>query len=635
MPERESQALQTMGDNNLAAEIYSLQLESALETAQEILTRLQSNDSNYAAMLADDFKQALCQMREDERADAVKNVTLWIQTHADGRAGQMFDVLGIVRDPTPAISDGIKESLIRECLQEAAKTDDVARREELILSAARMLADAHPLVKDRWRKEFARIVGVTSKTFDSLLCQIDSKKAAPTSRPDAVRDVYALTDLGNAERLAAWHSDSLRFVSAWGWLAWDGRRWERNEGAAQRLAKQTARNIYTEASSGATEDERAAIAAWAIKSEGEGRLRSMLALAESEAGIDSRPESFDADPMLLNCVNGTLDLRTGALRPHSPTDRLTRIAGTEYNSGAVCPTWLSFLDRIMGGNAALIDFLRRAAGYSLGGLTAEGCMFFCYGTGANGKTTFLEAVRGALGDYAQQADFETFLSKRGDGGIRNDVARMNGMRFIAAIEAGEGRRLNEPVIKTLTGGDTVTARYLYREHFEFRPQFKLWLAANHKPVIRGTDNAIWRRIRLVPFTVTIPEGERDPKLLAKLRTELPGILAWAVRGCLEWQSDGLRPPAEVLAATNDYRAEMDTLAAFLDECCVVAPGAEAKAADLYAAIVAWAEAGGEHVGTQRAFGLRLAERGFEKVKRGVIHWRGIGLLARDDRDDVD
>jgi putative DNA primase/helicase len=207
---------------------------------------------------------------------------------------------------------------------------------------------------------------------------------------------------------------------------------------------------------------------------------------------------------------------------------------------------------------------------------------------------------------------------------------MSGTRFIAAIEAGEGRRLNEPVIKALTGGDTVTARYLYREFFEFHPQFKLWLAANHKPIIRGTDTAIWRRIRLIPFTVTIPEGERDPKLAAKLRAELTGILAWAVRGCLEWQSAGLRPPAEVRAATDEYRAEMDTLAAFVDECCIVALHAEVKAADLYAAYKAWAELGSEYVENQRAFGLRLSERGFkpDRSTGGVRVWRGIGLLEK-------
>jgi putative DNA primase/helicase len=450
-----------------------------------------------------------------------------------------------------------------------------------------------------------------------------SLDAGPDSLP------FNLTDLGNAERLAAHHGEQLNFVRVWGWLVWSGKHWARDEGAAWRLAKETVRGIYAEAELGRDEDERAAIASWAMRSESEGRLSSMLALAESESGIEARPETFDSDPLLLNCTNGTLDLRTATLRPHNSADRLTRLSSTAYEPEATCPIWESFLDRVMSGNKALISFLRRAVGYSLTGDTGEQCLFFCYGTGANGKSVFLETIRALLGDYAQAAEFSTFLAKQNDA-VRNDIARMSGTRFIAAIEAGEGRRLNEPVIKALTGGDTVTARYLYREFFEFHPQFKLWLAANHKPIIRGTDTAIWRRIRLIPFTVTIPEGERDPKLAAKLRAELTGILAWAVRGCLEWQSAGLRPPAEVRAATDEYRAEMDTLAAFVDECCIVALHAEVKAADLYAAYKAWAELGSEYVENQRAFGLRLSERGFkpDRSTGGVRVWRGIGLLEK-------
>jgi putative DNA primase/helicase len=439
-----------------------------------------------------------------------------------------------------------------------------------------------------------------------------------------------LTDLGNAERFAARHGEHVKHVPAWGWLAWDSTRWARDESAVFRHAKETVRAMYAEAAQLTDETDRKRLADHAIRSENAARLDALLKLAETEKQVEARAADFDGEPLLLNCANGTLDLRTGRLYPHNAADRLTRITGTVYDPAATCPTWGSFLARVLGGNDELIAFLQRAMGYSLTGDTAEQVLFFCYGTGANGKSTFLETVRAVLGEYSQQSEFSTFLARQNES-VRNDIARMAGVRFVAAIEAGEGRRLNEPLIKTLTGGDTVTARFLFKDYFEFRPQFKLWLAANHKPIIRGTDNAIWRRIRLIPFTVTIPESERDSKLAAKLRAELPGILAWAVRGCLDWQRSGLGTPNEVRNATDSYRAEMDTLAAFIDERCFVGPAATVKKGDLYSAYKAWAEGNGEYVETSKTFGLRLAERGLSETRdgQGNRYWRGIGLLAKD------
>jgi putative DNA primase/helicase len=473
--------------------------------------------------------------------------------------------------------------------------------------------------------------------FETALteCIADSTERAAFKRRVFAVDPTApephnLTDLGNAERLAARHSERVQFAPVWGWLAWDGTRWARDNGAAIRHAKETVRAMYAEAAQLADETERTRLANHAIRSESAARLEALLKLAESESQIETRPADYDGDPLLLNCANGTLDLRTGRLYSHNPADKLTRITGTLYDPAATCPTWESFLARVLGDNRELIAFIQRAMGYSLTGDTAEQVLFFCYGTGANGKSTFLETARAVLGEYSQQSEFSTLLARQNES-VRNDIARMAGVRFVAAIEAGEGRRLNEPLIKTLTGGDTVTARFLFKDYFEFRPQFKLWLAANHKPIIRGTDNAIWRRIRLIPFTVTIPENERDPKLAAKLRAELPGILAWAVCGCLDWQRDGLGTPNEVRNATDSYRAEMDTLAAFIDECCFVGPTATVKKGELYAAYKMWAEGSGEYVETSRAFGVRLAERGFDEHKGtgGIRYWRGIGMLSRD------
>jgi len=248
-----------------------------------------------------------------------------------------------------------------------------------------------------------------------------------------------------------------------------------------------------------------------------------------------------------------------------------------------------------------------------------------HGAGANGKSTLLNIIGALLGDYAQTAIFDTFLAKKEERSVNNDIARMQGKRFVSAIEAEGERRLSEVLVKQLTGGDTVTARFLFAEFFEFSPQFKIWLACNHKPIIRGTDHAIWRRIRLIPFTVTIPEAARDKHLTEKLRAELPGILAWAVQGCLTWQKTGLQTPEEVKSATNEYQDCMDTIGAFISECCILTPEVRSKASDLYEVYKKWCEAGGEYALNQRSFGLRLTEKGLDHVKSSGNYRKGIGI----------
>jgi putative DNA primase/helicase len=234
----------------------------------------------------------------------------------------------------------------------------------------------------------------------------------------------------------------------------------------------------------------------------------------------------------------------------------------------------------------LIRFVQRAVGYSLTGSTNEQCLFILYGSGANGKSTFLNTISAMLGDYARQTPTDTLLVKRGDG-ISNDVARLHGARFVSAMEVDNGRRLAEAQVKQLTGGDLMAARYLYQEFFEFRPQFKLFMGVNHTPVIQGTDHGIWRRIHLVPFTVTIAKEDQDKRLVEELHAERSGILRWAVEGCLTWQAEGLEPPTAVAEATEEYRAEMDVLARFLLECRDVGPEARVATGLLYARYVGW------------------------------------------------
>ncbi len=444
--------------------------------------------------------------------------------------------------------------------------------------------------------------------------------------PESPLTTANLTDLGNAERLAAHQGEELRYVHKMGvWLHWDGRRWARDDsGETVRRVKATVRATSQAARKLRDGKRREQVLRHALRSESSGRIKAMLELAQ--AFLTLPHAALDRKDWLLNCANGTIDLRNGRLLPHRRQDHLTRVSSVAYDPDADCPTWEAFLDRVMGGDPELVAFLQRAVGYTLTGSTREQLLFLLYGVGANGKSTFVEIVRLLVGEYAAQAEFSTFMKQDG-AAVRNDVARLVGARFVAAVEAEGGRPLAEAMVKQMTGGDVVTARFLFREYFEFRPAFKVWLAANHKPVIKGTDHGIWRRIRLVPFVVTIPEDERDPDLVEKLKAELSGVLAWAVRGCLAWQAQGLGVPRAVREATEGYRGEMDVLGGFLADRCDVEPGAMARTKELYESYRRWAEESGERPITKKAMGMRLAERGFAPAKgtRGARCWQGLRL----------
>ena len=436
---------------------------------------------------------------------------------------------------------------------------------------------------------------------------------------------FSHTDLGNAKRFALAHRENIRFCHRWKkWLTWDGYRWVHDEvGKIQETAKQTAIGILLEAADEHDDEKRKKLLAWQKQSEFEHRIRALITLTQSEDGIPLRVEDLDRNPMLLNCQNGTMNLATGEFREHRREDMITKLAPVMYDKNAECPIWSAFLDRIMSRNKRLIDFLQRAAGYSLTGDTSEHALFLFHGTGANGKTTFLEALGDFMGDYAMTAEFSSFIVSRGTG-VRNDLARLAGARIVTAVESAVNRRLAEEVIKQITGGDTITARFLYSEHFEFRPQFKLFLATNHKPRISGTDVAIWRRIYLVPFAVMIPNEEQDKTLPAKLRGESSGILRWALEGLAEWRRYGLAAPSEVTAATSEYRSEQDVLQHFLDDRCVADPNAETSASALYGAYSAWCKNAAELPLCKRDLGLALQERGFRKSRNGSTRkWIGV------------
>ena len=436
------------------------------------------------------------------------------------------------------------------------------------------------------------------------------------------------TDCGNAERLVASHGTDIRYCHLRKkWLCWDGTRWIVDATAeGVRRAKATVRSIYGEAAAIDDDISRKATAKWAHESERAERIAAMMKLAQSESGVPVLPEELDSDRWLLNCINVTVDLHTGKPLPHQRECLITKLAPVEYDPATKCPRWLRFLKEIFEQHPDIIPFIQRAVGYSLTGDTREECLFLLWGTGRNGKGTFIKTVATALGDYAGTADFSAFVPRHSDRGPRDDIANMMGKRFVSAQESREGAALAESLVKWLTGGDRVRARLLYENSYEFDPAHKIWLATNHKPVVRGTDPAFWSRIKLIPFEVSF-EGREDRTLKQTLLDELPGILAWAVEGCIQWQREGLNFPESVVRATQEYRHESDQVARFVQDCCVVGDFAQAKARPLYGAYRKWAEESGEAILSETAFGSRVGER-FRKVhKETGGMYTGIGLRA--------
>ena len=363
----------------------------------------------------------------------------------------------------------------------------------------------------------------------------------------------------------------------------------------------------------------------ALKWEEANRIAACLELVRSEPGIPALPEQLDIDPMLLTVLNGTLDLRTGELREHRREDLITKLAPVNYDPDAQCPVWMRFLARILDGNDPLMRYLQRVVGYCLTGDVTEQMMWFLHGSGSNGKSTFLGVLLSMFGDYGMQSVSELLMAKDHEAHPAERAA-LFGKRLVATVETEEGKRMAESLMKQLTGGDRITARKMYRDFFEFTPTHKILLAANHRPTIRGTDRAVWRRIKLVPFTTTISEAEKDRALPDKLKAEAPGVLAWAVRGCLDWRREGMGEPEAVREATAEYQAEQDTLGEFLDACCLVHPDAAVKASELLSAYVAWS---GDKFMNPKKFGQRMRDRGFESRRQGRgFFYHGLGGARR-------
>ncbi|MBL0422486.1 hypothetical protein JI739_19215 [Ramlibacter sp. AW1] len=408
-----------------------------------------------------------------------------------------------------------------------------------------------------------------------------------------------------------------RYVAAWGrWLVWDGHRWRTEDTlAATDLIRSVCRHAAVQA-------ENPKIAAKLASS---GTVGGVERLARADRRHAATTAEWDADPWLLNTPGGVVDLKNGRQRQHDRADRMTKI--TTATPRDDCPIWRQFLVEVTGGDTALQDYLQRMAGYALTGSTREHALFFLYGTGANGKSVFVNTLATILGDYATNAPMDTFMETRTDR-HPTDMAGLRGARFVAAIETEQGRRWAESKVKNLTGGDKISARFMRQDFFEFFPQFKLVVAGNHKPAIRNIDEAMKRRLHLIPFTITVPPERRDKHLQQKLLAERNGILAWAVQGCLEWQRLGrLDPPQQVVEATEEYFEAEDALGRWIDERCLREPNAKALTAELFTDWKQWADSAGEFIGSQKRFADLLLTRGIEKWRNttGLRGFRGLGL----------
>lgn len=444
------------------------------------------------------------------------------------------------------------------------------------------------------------------------------------------------TDLGNAERLVQAHGSDLRFVASWGrWYVFEeatGIWREDSTGEVVRRMKAVILEEYRRACLELDDERRKLRVQACLKMESEPAIRRAILLAQSAEQVAMTHEALDANPWLVLCGNGALDLRTGELHPHAREFLCTKRTATLYDPEAKCPRFLQFLDEIFLKDRELVEFTQRAVGYGLTGDTREHAAFICHGNGSNGKTTLFRVIEYVLGDYAMTSPADTFLSKYGDkDGPRNDVARLRGARFVSASEIPEDRRLDESLVKSLTGGDTITARFLHQEFFEFRPQFKLWIATNHRPQIKGTDEGIWRRIRLIPFKAHFDDKNKDQSLIDQLIAEAPGILVWIVRGCIAWQESGLPVVSAVANAVASYRAEQDLLGSWIDDRCDRDPLHETSNKALYADFQSWCSKSGEKEWSNKAFSMRLTERGFES-RKGMEgrFWTGLSLRSMTD-----
>jgi len=492
----------------------------------------------------------------------------------------------------------------------------------------------------RWRKGRAPAASMDLPTLPTWLADITRDPiVARASVEKAGRSSTELpcTDLGNAERLAQRHGLDLRWCEDWNaYLVWTGKHWALDKmGEVSRRAFDTAREIAREAAECDHDARRKSLLKHAITSEGAGRLDAMVRLARAQPGVAIGSDQFDADPWLLPCANGTLDLRTGALRPSRREDLSTRSLALDWDPEAECPRWLRFLEEVQP-DPEVRAFLQRWAGYALTGVIREHGFTIHWGTGRNGKSVFMDTLLHVFGAFARQVPTELLVQKQGQSHPAEKMV-LRGLRLASASETEQGAKLAVAILKVLTGGEAISARGMRENFTEFKPTHKLALQTNSKPRITEDSVAVWARVMLVAWTITIPPERRDPALKEKLEAESAGILRWAVAGCLDWQKTGLGPPAAVLAATEEYRRESNPIGDFLDDRCTRDPipgkdTARVLAKQLYEAFKAWCDDNGRPLVSQKALGDALTTLGYQRRPYGgVTSYVGLRLVDPNER----
>lgn len=440
---------------------------------------------------------------------------------------------------------------------------------------------------------------------------------------------YSYDDTGNADRFTDMHGDTLRYsYTRKNWYFYNGKIWTiDNEGKVKTMADEVIESMKSEkvfVPEGEEEEEMKKLLRKHIKSTRNHNGKTNM-IKESQHLLPIQPQQFDNNLHLFNVQNGYLDLKTGNLYPHEREQYFTKISNVEYTDKADCAMWEDFLQQIFDGDNELIEYIQRAVGYSLSGSTEEQMMFILHGNGRNGKSVFLDIITEIFGNYSTNIQPQAIMVKQQSNNANPDIAKLAGARLVTTTEPNEGVRFDEGLIKQLTGGDKVTARFLYEDEFEFTPQFKLWMATNHKPLIRGTDDGIWRRMGIIPFNVQIPESKVDKKLTYKLRREIDAILNWAVEGYLKWQRDGLQEPQCIKDQRDSYRVEMDSIEAFIQDCCVIDPFSNVQAKAFYQAYREWASENGQYMMSNTKFGREMAKKYTKRKSDGVIVYGGIKL----------
>ncbi|MHB8071545.1 MAG: DNA primase family protein [Candidatus Cryosericum sp.] len=535
----------------------------------------------------------------------------------DGHGGQLFCLSECIFDPAhspneAAVGQSADGKLYYQCFHNSCRQHTWTEA-RAVISGHDKLTPFMPGRPSRSRKQKAPSPGSSGP-------------------PAPITEKFNWSDLGNARRLVVAHGQDLRYSQLnKEWYDWDGKVWRvDNRGEVVRRAKATIDGLYDEVKKLDFEsDARKNFSRFALKSEGASRIQGMLILAQSEPGIAILPGEFDSDPWLFNVQNGVIDLCTGELQPHRREDLLTCISSVAYDPLAQCPQFHEFMAQIFDHNQRMINFIWTSFGYALTGDVREQCFWMLWGSGANGKGTLMDCISHIFGSYWLNISTETLLAQQNNSSqIRSDVARLDGPRLVTAAEIDQGRRLSESLIKGLSGQNTITARFLYGKDFDFKPQFKLFIETNNKPIIKDQTNAMWRRLKLVEFPMDF-RAHPDRGLPEKLLSEAPGILRWLINGCLSWQDFGdLAEPAEVIQAVQDYRDEMNPLKGFIDTCCVLGTDLTITSADLYKSYCDWAEENlqkGERL-KKKGFGLTLAGQGFKPTRSGAARfWRGLGL----------